>query len=333
MFGAVGAPIERLVRVRIGPVRIDGLRSGSVRPLKAPEIRGLAGGGGSSRRRRDGPAPARASQARGLLAAILPRMDGASKGSAGSSSPSTGPARRARAASAPPRRSSVGYRFCDTGLLYRAVTWLAERRGVAVDDPERARARSSTRSSSPPTTRAGWRRSSSTASTTPTTSAARRSTGRLGRVGRAGAPRPRCSQRQRDLAAAGGIVMAGRDIGTVVLPDADLKIFLDASVEERARRRAEERGLDPDGPEAEAILEALRRRDELDRNRAVAPLRPAPDARIIATDGNRFEDTVEAVVGRDPRRRGAPVTADAPEPPPGPPTATTPGRRADRAAR
>jgi 23S rRNA pseudouridine2605 synthase len=50
MFGAVGAPIERLVRVRIGPVRIDGLRSGGVRPLKAPEIRGLAGGGGSSRR-------------------------------------------------------------------------------------------------------------------------------------------------------------------------------------------------------------------------------------------------------------------------------------------
>jgi 23S rRNA pseudouridine2605 synthase len=60
MFGAVGAPIERLVRVRIGPVRIDGLRSGGVRPLKAPEIRGLAGGGGSSRRpaadrRRPGP--------------------------------------------------------------------------------------------------------------------------------------------------------------------------------------------------------------------------------------------------------------------------------------
>lgn len=51
MFGAVGAPVERLVRVRIGPVRIDGLHSGAVRPLKAPEIRGLAGGGGTSRRR------------------------------------------------------------------------------------------------------------------------------------------------------------------------------------------------------------------------------------------------------------------------------------------
>jgi cytidylate kinase len=101
--------------------------------------------------------------------------------------------------------------------------------------------------------------------------------------------------RQHALAATGGIVMAGRDIGTVVLPDADLKLFLDASVEERARRRAEERGLDPNGPEAEAILEALRLRDRLDSTRAVAPLHPAADARIIATDGNRFEDTVDAV--------------------------------------
>ena len=90
--------------------------------------------------------------------------------------------------------------------------------------------------------------------------------------------------------------MAGRDIGTVVLPDADLKIFLEASVVERARRRTEERGLDPDGPEAMAILDALRRRDELDSTRAVAPLRAATDARIISTDGNRFEDTVDAVV-------------------------------------
>ena len=90
--------------------------------------------------------------------------------------------------------------------------------------------------------------------------------------------------------------MAGRDIGTVVLPDADLKIFLDASVEERARRRTEERGLDADSAEARFILAQLRRRDDLDRNRAVAPLRPAEDAVHIVTDGNGFEDTVAAVV-------------------------------------
>jgi len=118
-------------------------------------------------------------------------------------------------------------------------------------------------------------------------------------------------QRQRQLAAAGAIVMAGRDIGTVVLPDADLKLFLDASVEERARRRAEERRLDETGPEAEQILTALRRRDELDATRAVAPLRAASDARIIATDGNRFEDTVDAVVSAilDAEARRADVPA------------------------
>jgi CMP/dCMP kinase len=115
--------------------------------------------------------------------------------------------------------------------------------------------------------------------------------------------------RQRDIAAGGGIVMAGRDIGTVVLPDADLKIYLNASVEERARRRAEQRGLDPTGSEGIAILEALRRRDRLDTTRAVAPLRIPADARIIATDGNEFEDTVAAVVGaiRDAEARLAPA--------------------------
>jgi cytidylate kinase len=114
-------------------------------------------------------------------------------------------------------------------------------------------------------------------------------------------------QRQRDLAASGGIVMAGRDIGTVVLTDADLKLFLDASVDERARRRTSERGLDPNGPEAQDILAALRRRDHLDATRAVAPLRIADDARIITTDGNTFEQTVAAVVGaiRDAEARSA----------------------------
>jgi cytidylate kinase len=118
--------------------------------------------------------------------------------------------------------------------------------------------------------------------------------------------------RQRALARAGGIVMAGRDIGTVVLPDADLKLFLDASVEERARRRAAERRIDHLGDEAGAILAALRERDRLDANRVVAPLRPAADARIIATDGNRFEDTVDAVAGAildaESRRAAEPQT-------------------------
>ena len=80
--------------------------------------------------------------------------------------------------------------------------------------------------------------------------------------------------------------MAGRDIGTVVLPDADLKLFLDASVEERARRRTEERGLDPSSEEAQAILAALRRRDELDSTRAGGAA-PARHGRADHLDGRQ----------------------------------------------
>jgi cytidylate kinase len=200
----------------------------------------------------------------------------------------------------------VGYRFCDTGLLYRAVTWLALARRVSAAD--------------------AWavRRLVDEVELAPD------GQGRLARVlvdgvdhtGDVRGPKVDAAvsavsaipelrgallERQRALAAGGGIIMAGRDIGTVVLPDADLKIFLEASVEERARRRTEERGLDPGGAEATRILEGLRRRDELDTTRAVAPLRAAPDARIISTDGNRFEDTVDAVVNaiRDVEARRA----------------------------
>jgi CMP/dCMP kinase len=202
----------------------------------------------------------------------------------------------------------VGYRFCDTGLLYRALTWLAEERGVSVDDPE------------------------GLVDLAKDVELAADAVGRLSRVRVDGVdhtddvrgpaveaavsavsavPEVRAAllSRQRDLAVGGGIVMAGRDIGTVVLPDADLKIYLDASVEERARRRAEERGLDPTGTEGIAILEALRRRDRLDTTRAIAPLRVPGDARIITTDGNQFEDTVAAVVGaiRDAQARLEPA--------------------------
>ena len=200
----------------------------------------------------------------------------------------------------------VGYRFCDTGLLYRAVTWLALARKVSASYPHAMRGLADEVELAPDLH------------------------GRLARVlvdgvdhtddvhgpmvdaavsAISAVPELRAAllERQRDLAADGGIVMAGRDIGTVVLPDADLKIYLDASAEERARRRAHERGIDPNGAEADGILEALRRRDALDSSRAVAPLRVAPDARVISTDGNRFEDTVEAVVNaiRDAAARRA----------------------------
>jgi cytidylate kinase len=193
----------------------------------------------------------------------------------------------------------LGYRFCDTGLLYRAATWLALERHLGMDgveaDPHELVA------------------------LVPEIALIADANGRLAQVSVDGidvteevhtprvdeavsavsrVPELRAAllERQRALAAEpGGIIMAGRDIGTVVLPDADLKIYLDASVEERGRRRAAERGVAIDSPEGRFILSQLRTRDELDSNRPVAPARAAPDAIHIVTDGNRFEDTVAAV--------------------------------------
>jgi cytidylate kinase len=190
---------------------------------------------------------------------------------------------------------ALGYRFCDTGLLYRAVTWLALERNVSAARPDALRGLVTEVELAPD---AQGRLARVLVDGVDHTDDVRGPTVDAAVSAVSAIPELRAAllERQRDLAADGGIVMAGRDIGTVVLPDADLKIFLDASAEERARRRTHERGLDPDGPEAQAILEALRRRDALDSSRAVAPLRAADDARIISTDGNRFEDTVEAVV-------------------------------------
>lgn len=209
----------------------------------------------------------------------------------------------------------LGYRFCDTGLLYRAVTWLALRRGVHPND------------------------AAALVGLVGEVELAPDAQGRLARVlvddvdetadvhtpevdeavsAISSVPELRAAllERQRALAADGGIVMAGRDIGTVVLPHADLKIFLNASAEERARRRAEERGLAADSAEAREILAQLRRRDEQDTTRPVAPLRPAADARRITTDGNTFDQTVAAVVGaiREAERDGGRVRR-APPPP------------------
>lgn len=97
------------------------------------------------------------------------------------------------------------------------------------------------------------------------------------------------TQQQRQIGARGKVVMVGRDIGTVVFPEAEMKIYLDASAEERARRRSleiEERGGKADYDE---ILAAIRKRDQIDSSREVAPLKPASDAHIIGSDGKDIE--------------------------------------------
>ncbi len=189
----------------------------------------------------------------------------------------------------------LGYRFCDTGLLYRAVTWLALAKAVPAEDVDGLVALTDEVALAPDEFGRLDRvladgRDVTVEVHTPAVDAAVSDVSKVARLRAALLPR------QRALTTGGGIIMAGRDIGTIVLPDADLKLYLDASVEERARRRAGERGLTPDGPEAAAILDDLRRRDALDSGREVAPLRIAVGAVVLRTDGNRFDQTVALVV-------------------------------------
>jgi cytidylate kinase len=101
---------------------------------------------------------------------------------------------------------------------------------------------------------------------------------------------------QRNVAARGGAVLVGRDIGTVVLPDAECKIFLDATAEARAARRALQRGYVVGSAEHQAILASLIARDAEDRTRPVAPLVAAADAVTIHTDQMELPDVVQRVV-------------------------------------
>jgi 1-acyl-sn-glycerol-3-phosphate acyltransferase len=101
------------------------------------------------------------------------------------------------------------------------------------------------------------------------------------------------SEQQRRIALNGGVVMAGRDIGTVVVPEAEVKIYLDATLEERARRRhaeLEQRGLHPS---LDKVRQGLEERDEIDSQRSVAPLRPADDAFILKSDGMTEQQVLE----------------------------------------
>jgi cytidylate kinase len=186
----------------------------------------------------------------------------------------------------------LGYRYVDTGALYRSVALAAMEQGVPPDDDEaldrlcrRIRLEMAVTAQGPRlildgvdvTHRLRAREVTAMASAVSARMPVRRFLLAL----------------QRNLGAARGAVFEGRDMGTVVFPDADVKFFLDASVAERARRRHAEMA-EADRPPLATVIEEIRRRDRNDSSRQLAPLQPAPDAvRIDAT-----ELTPDAVVGR-----------------------------------
>ena len=181
----------------------------------------------------------------------------------------------------------LGYLFFDTGVMYRAVTWIALQRGVDVRD-ERAvtRLAEETPIEVAPASRSDGRACDVIVEGRDITWETRRPEvdANVSVVSAYAGVRRALSAQQRRIGQRGRVVMVGRDIGTVVLPEADLKIYLDASAEQRARRRFDEIVARGEKADYDEILSKVRERDRIDSTRAVAPLRPADDAVILDSD-------------------------------------------------
>ena len=191
---------------------------------------------------------------------------------------------------------ALGLRFLDTGIMYRAVTWLALHRGVAPDD---AKAVGKLAVECRMEVNAGGGNAVAIivdghplgdALVSP---AVDRNVSAVSAVSEV---RAALVRQQQAIAAGRGIVMAGRDIGSGVVPDADVTLYIDASPQERARRRCRQmREAGNDADYAQVLADTLRR-DRLDTERADSPLVAADDAVIINTDGMDLTQTVTAVV-------------------------------------
>jgi len=181
----------------------------------------------------------------------------------------------------------LGYLFFDTGIMYRAVTWLALQHGVDVRDEAAVTSLAETAqinvtAPSQDDGRACDVLADGQDITWETRS--RKVDANVSVVSAYAGVRRALSTQQRRIGQRGGVVMVGRDIGTVVLPEADLKIYLVASAEERARRRFDEIRARGGNADYREILNKVMERDHIDSTRAVAPLRPAEDAVILNSD-------------------------------------------------
>ena len=198
---------------------------------------------------------------------------------------------------------ALGARYLNTGAMYRIVTLAVLRAGIDVDDPEAIAAFApgvDLAVGFDPDTDVAYLAGEDVSAEIRGDAV----TKAVSAVSAVPAVRTLLVQRQRELAAGtGAVVVEGRDIGTVVLPDADVKIFLTASAEERARRRNDvETGLQDDYP---AVLADVVRRDHLDSTRAVSPLRAAADAVIVDSSDWTQSQTIAHVLDLVEQRAGA----------------------------
>jgi cytidylate kinase len=186
---------------------------------------------------------------------------------------------------------ALGYRHVDSGAMYRAVGWKAVRDGVPLDQEGAIAdlaARSAIEVASARVTIDG--EDVTRAIRTPEIDRAAAAVARLPSV------RSVLVARQRALGAGGAIVMEGRDIGTVVFPGADVKIYLDAAPEERARRRANDPSHSGVPAAVADVATLLTERDEIDRTRTASPLYAAADAEVIDTTEKPVDEVVREVL-------------------------------------
>jgi cytidylate kinase len=190
----------------------------------------------------------------------------------------------------------LGYTYIDTGAMYRAVAWLGLTAGVPLDDVD-ATVRLARE------TQIRFQNGADGSQHVLVGDEDITDAIRSPEVTRLSSPvsaipeiRRILVAQQQAMGASGGVVMEGRDIGTVVFPNADVKVFLTASEEERARRRWLERTAKGEVMSVDQILLSQRERDVRDSSRSDSPLRPAPDSVTINSDNMTFEEVVTAIL-------------------------------------
>lgn len=190
----------------------------------------------------------------------------------------------------------LGYRFLDTGIMYRALTWAVLRASIKPKDKSKV-ARLARKSAMELTFHPGGQVSVVIDGIDATHHLREREVEEaVSAVSGIREVREVLVEQQRELAADGRMVMAGRDIGTVVLHDAPSKVFLTASIGERSRRRFDELQRDGSATALEEVQKDLEHRDKLDSDRKASPLRPARDAQVLVTDGMTTEQVTDFIL-------------------------------------
>jgi cytidylate kinase len=189
----------------------------------------------------------------------------------------------------------LGFVFFDTGMIYRAFTWKVLKSGASPEDKEKLCELASATEFDFVPSKEGVLSVFIDGEDVSSKLLCPEIEGLVALVAKVAEVRQAMVSQQRKLAERGKVVMAGRDIGTVVLPWAELKIFLTASTEERARRRHRELLRRGENSSLETVLADLKKRDEMDINRTISPLKPAEDAVIINTEDLSLHQVVDRI--------------------------------------